>query len=121
MTQTKHTPGMNTPGPWNISEIEEANDMGMVENGTTINADCTVVAEVCGGLGYGEHEANCLLISAAPDLAQALRQLIGEASEVASSMYLSGTSESLSVAYHLRHQVNLARAALARAEGKGEE
>lgn len=96
---------MHTPGPWIITEQFLGDESGMVDKPATVGSldNLTTVAEVCGGIGWAEQNANARLIAAAPDLLTALKGLLDE-------FWANGDRFSATV-------IDAAREAIAKAEG----
>ena len=99
---TKHT-----PGPWQVDETYTS--MYMV---TTTKARCPVAEVMCASDMYScidptqEEEANAKLIAAAPDLLEALRELVSDC-EMASGL--------ISDSSYYEHDLDAARRAIAKA------
>ena len=63
-----------TPGPWTVEKHEKST--------VSMGGQCVIVAPAPDGASYGEQVANAALISAAPELLEALRDLRGWANIV---------------------------------------
>lgn len=94
----------HTPGPWEVHP--EENRRAFAEN--LVVADGVAVAIALNneerGAGWTKCEANARLIAAAPDLLESLRALVEVASEC--------------IPETAGHELEQARAAIAKAEGK---
>jgi hypothetical protein len=101
----------HTPGPWKILPGNERCIGGTVISGANDYRVATATRTP-------EEYANAHLIAAAPDLVGALEDLTTTAGMVASAYYMSGDPERMAGAYHLRQSIDLARAAIAKVEGK---
>lgn len=103
----------HTPGPWRIAEVEGGDPWQYEVRAGTIPNYYGVVAKV---YGIGEPNANARLIAAAPDLYEAL-QHIGKLEGQADEYSGAGMVDSAHVKA-LRSASKIARAALAKAEGR---
>ena len=99
----------HTPGPWKILPGNEQCIGGTVISGANDYhvATATRTPEEC---------ANAHLIAAAPELLEALRDISATAGMIVEAYYMSGDPERMAGAYHLRQSIDLARAAIAKAE-----
>jgi len=101
----------HTPGPWSVHE--RPNYQGQPHLvGATIETDAVMIAEVRGatvidGKRYEEHTANARLISASPELLEALSAMV--------AVYAMNNAEPVELRDALRHQVAGASAAIAKA------
>ena len=99
MTDTKHT-----PGPW----VWEHWQMGLTaQNGTSVLAYYDYEGMSLHGKTEDEHEANAHLIAAAPDLLEALEAIVA-------------TWDGPKYNHFMADNIDLARAAIAKAKGQTE-
>ena len=99
MTDTKHT-----PGPW----VWEHWKMGLTaQNGTSVLAYYDYEGMSLHGKTEDEHEANAHLIAAAPDLLEALEAIVA-------------TWDGPKYNHFMADNIDLARAAIAKANGQTE-
>lgn len=110
MSLVKHT-----PGPW-FGQAGFSDDVEITaESREGMVAICSMELGFTGRIGV-EQEANARLIAAAPDLLEALEQLLGNA-EIA-RFHLKDTEEGMIVGSTLFDTIQQARAAIARARGE---
>ena len=114
MTETKHA-----PGPWRIVELPR--DAWNVRiwtdesGGRHSRMDGSVLIAECGGI---DKAANARLIAAAPELVEALRELLAEAEAMSLELYKTGKGRSLpDDGAHPDRPMPAARALLDRIEG----
>jgi hypothetical protein len=110
-TKTTHTPGpwkyVHAPNPKRLNQPEHL-ILGALANGTGGALICEV------NNGWGDHEANCHLIAAAPELLAALKAMRKDYEELARNH--SGAWHDDEILLH--KEVNdAARAAIAKATG----
>lgn len=106
-TKTKHS-----PGPWRV-----VNDTAIVGPGYDERADRpqpVIVEHSSGGIAFVEAKANARLIAAAPELYEALKDLLNECPQEFDGLPEHGRL--LPTARNAR--IAKARAALAKADGK---
>lgn len=106
--------GSHSPGPWTLDEASRISVHGSACVAFVVN-ETTSIADVCASYNVTDDVAmaNARLIAAAPELFEALRALV-EATEDTLRSHLRAT-ECCSVT---RHRCELARCALAKAEGR---
>ena len=83
-----------TPRPWEVRNQHESSELMVV------GADGR---PVCSMRSWGEDEANARLISKAPDLVEALREIVGSMTEASKSGY---TTVSISEAQALLAEID---------------
>lgn len=116
---TKHT-----PGPWVVANLDDANEMFEMESDFPLgiypasdlnNEDECANAMVFVNNNWGEFRANAHLIAAAPDMLEALPDLIECAEMLAAQCRVSGDHAHAAM-YQAR--ADLGKSAIAKAEGR---
>ncbi len=114
--ETKHT-----PGPWIAAQSDPAEgcDVWWITACPAANQE-KEIATVPGGYPHERHEANASLIAAAPELLEALRELLTDMVIAQGNMRKAAKRDPAweGCAEIIQPRVDAARAAIAKAEGK---